>query len=409
MRTHTAGSTLWDRMLLLGSVLLGLGVPPAIHGCDPGRVGPCAGDGCPHVPGCETSVTCDPDHVCVEQVCEGVAWICGLGQQGTYVWLRSAAPCDDLNSCTINDLCLEGVCRGTQMSCKLSPGNTCLDQTTLRSFDTTGFCQDGRCIYGSSDIKCLNGCVLGKCLGELCTGVTCDSPPGPCYENTGTCDDLTGSCDYPTRPVGQSCTSSDPCITSATCDANQQCNGTALDCTRPHTSGGTCVGGVCQGFKCDSGYSDCNTSWDDGCETGTQSDITNCGGCNKTCGAVAHATPVCTAGTCVPKCTSPHADCDKTYSNGCEIPIGVANTCNRSGLASFSGTTPPCGTAHCGKHATDDYHQDFGTWYCTFCSHCYIFSNGGSWCLYKSPSKGNFSSDRCPSCCNTTSYPAVCK
>lgn len=393
---------------VLVSILLGLGLPLWIHGCE-GTVGPCAGGSCPTVPGCETSVTCDPDHVCVEQICEGVAWICGVSGTGDYLWQRSSAPCDDQNDCTEDDLCIEGKCQGTPLACKTPPQNTCVDSRTLQAWASSGFCQEGSCIYQSQNVPCAEGCSDGKCIGAPCTGVKCDNPPGPCHESPGVCDENTGKCSYPTKAEGDSCTPSDPCISGGTCDANQQCNGTALDCTRPHTSGGTCVQGSCQGFQCDSGYDNCDSDWDDGCETPVSDDVDNCGGCNKVCGSVAHATPSCSGGACVPKCTSPYKDCDKKYSNGCEIPVGVANKCNRSGLASFSGSTPPCGTAHCGKHATDDTHQDHGTWYCQFCSHCHIFSGGGSWCLYSGSYKGNFSSDRCASCCNPSTYPEVCK
>ena len=396
---------------MLGSVLVSLGLPLWFHGCDPGTVGPCAGEGCPHVPGCETSITCDPDHVCVEQICEGVAWICGVNPQGKYVWQRSAAPCDDQDPCTTSDLCVDKKCRGNPMSCKQPPDNACTDALTLRAWDSNGFCQDGSCIYSSSDIACPKGCQGGKCVGAPCTGVTCNSPQGPCFQSPGTCDELSGLCSYAPRAVGEPCTSPDPCVSGATCDANNQCNGQQIDCTRPHTSGGVCVAGSCQGFKCTSGYDNCNDSWNDGCETGIQSDTSNCGTCGNKCGPVANATPVCTAGKCVPKCTSPHADCDKSYANGCEVPVGVANQCSRGGLGQFSGSTPPCGTAHCGKHATDNTHQDFGSWYCQFCSHCYVFSDGGSWCLFKPPSQGKFSPDRCSSCCNPSdpTYPPACK
>lgn len=396
---------------MLGSIVLGLGLPLGIHGCAPGRVGACAGGNCPTVPGCETSVTCDPDHVCVEQVCEGVAWICGVDATGNYVWQRSSAPCDDNDPCTVGDLCLEGKCRGTLMECNEPPPNSCVDTATLRAWGSDGFCQEGSCVYTSSDISCAQGCSDGKCIGAPCTGVTCDKPPSACHQSPGTCDPATGQCSYPAQPSGSPCTSDDPCVTGATCDAAGQCTGTTIDCTRPHTSGGTCVQGTCQGFQCDSGYGNCNDTWDDGCETYLQNDLSNCGGCGKSCGAVAHATASCSSGKCVAKCTSPYKDCDGKYSNGCEIPVDVANKCNRSGLASFSGSTPPCGTAHCGKHATDDYHQDFGTWHCKFCSHCYKFSDGYAWCLFKPPSTGNFSPSRCPSCCNLSdpNYPPVCK
>jgi hypothetical protein len=47
------------------------------------------------------------------------------------------------------------------------------------------------------------------------------------------------------------------------------CGGVALDCERPHASGGVCQAGVCQGFECVAPWADCNGDWDDGCEVPT--------------------------------------------------------------------------------------------------------------------------------------------
>ena len=85
-----------------------------LPGCE-GQVGPCAGQDCPTVPGCEndSTVVCDQDNVCTERVCEGVGWICGVDEFGAYIWMRKKAPCDDKNACTTGDLCVAGQCVGT--------------------------------------------------------------------------------------------------------------------------------------------------------------------------------------------------------------------------------------------------------------------------------------------------------
>jgi hypothetical protein len=392
----------------MSRVVLAITCAVLAQGCE-GTVGPCAGAGCPHVPGCEgdNPVTCDPDHICTEQVCDGVAWICGFTAVGEYEWLRSRAPCDDGDTCTHHDLCIEGTCRGTALACDQPPPNDCIDSSTLRAWDAQGSCQDGRCVYPSHEIACPEGCQGGKCLGAPCTGVTCKNPP-ECFK-PGVCDENTGKCVYDPEPQGASCDPKDPCVQGATCDENQKCTGGVVDCSRPNTTGGTCVAGACQGFKCDSGYGNCNSTWDDGCEVDLQDSLKHCGKCGNACGKVKNGSATCVSGKCVAKCNSPYADCDKKFANGCEIPVGVADKCSRSGLASFTGNTPPCGTAHCGSHKTDDSHQDFGTWHCTFCSHCHLFPDGGSWCLYGTSSDGKYSPQRCSSCCNPTSYPSVCK
>ena len=62
------------------------------------------------------------------------------------------------------------------------------------------------------------------------------------------------------------------------------------------------------------------------------------------------------------------SDCDKKASNCCEILVGRSNTCNSSGLASFSGQTPPCDTPYCGGSSKSGG-KNFGSWYCLPCTH----------------------------------------
>lgn len=148
---------------------------------------------------------------------------------------------------------------------------------------------------------------------------------------------------------------------------------------------------------CPAGFADCNGDTGDGCETSITT-AQHCGGCKSTCGSVANGSAACVNGKCAVKCTAPYQDCDGKYDNGCEIPVGQANACDRSGLAAFSGSKPPCGTPYCGSAAASDAVTSFGSWHCSFCDHCYVFGNGGSYCLYSSGT-GNFSGERCATCC----------
>ncbi len=176
--------------------------------------------------------------------------------------------------------------------------------------------------------------------GGSCVGKVCGSPPGPCYENLGTCSDT--GCVYKPLLPGVTCDLGDKCIPSASCDGNGACKGQPLDCSQPNTTGGTCVAGACSGYKCNPGWGNCSGSWDDGCETDLTS-TTNCGKCGNKCGSVDNATVKCTSSKCALTCKAPYKDCDGIYNNGCEIPAGMANRCNKKGLALFSGGTPPCG------------------------------------------------------------------
>lgn len=147
---------------------------------------------------------------------------------------------------------------------------------------------------------------------------------------------------------------------------------------------------------CPTGYMDCNGDNVD-CETAITTPE-HCGGCKTACGVVANGVAACTNGKCTVKCTAPFQDCDGKYDNGCEIPVGRGNACDRDGLAAFSGDKPPCGTPYCGSATTSSAVANFGSWYCSFCEHCYMFGNGGSWCLF-SGDTGNFSGSRCSDCC----------
>ncbi len=433
-----------------------------LHGCE-GSVGPCSGSDCPTVPGCEgdSNVVCGPSQVCEDRVCEGVGWICGVDDSGNYAWLRSAAPCSDNNPCTVNDICSAGSCWGTAKECKKPPATTCTDGVTLKTFDSKGKCSGGICSYSSSTLKCPGKCSNGKCEGAPCVGIKCDNPPAECYKSPGTC--LAGKCTYVPQNKGTACGSKNKCSTSATCDGAGKCVvGQTMNCTRANTTGGTCVAGSCQGFQCTSGYGNCNNSWTDGCEvslastshcgkcnancgsiphatakcsggkciigscsssykdcdgkysTGCEALLTStshCGKCNNKCGSVAHGKPACSGGKCVVgSCSSPYKDCDRKFSNGCELPEGVANGCSKSGLTyAGSGTPSGCGTPWCGNKSGGTTVKKFSTWTCVFCTKCHYFPDGWSWCLSSGSNSGKFSSARCASCCNNSYKDKVCK
>jgi hypothetical protein len=122
-----------------------------------------------------------------------------------------------------------------------------------------------------------------------------------------------------------------------------------------------------------SGWDDCNTDWSDGCERDLTTN-TDCGGCGVACTAGANATANCDAnGDCQRSCQVPYENCDGDWSNGCEIPTGLANTCDQDGLASDG-----CGTAWCGTGGIVDFS---GNWTCVTCANCHEFSSTDcSWC-----------------------------
>jgi len=207
-----------------------------------------------------------------------------------------------------------------------------------------------------------------------CSG-GCQDPPGSCYETAGHC--VGGQCQYDVKTSGASCNDGDSCTDHDECDGHGVCSGVTKDCSRDRAHGGSCSGGVCSGWTCDSGWGNCNSTWDDGCETQVNT-TQHCGSCSNSCGSRAHATASCPSGTCQYSCQSPYENCNGNWSDGCEIPTGVANQCDSAGLNDQSG----CGTAWCGTDGSDPSHiHNFGTWHCTVCSNCHDFSGTNcSWC-----------------------------
>jgi Stigma-specific protein, Stig1 len=101
-----------------------------------------------------------------------------------------------------------------------------------------------------------------------------------------------------------------------------------------------CQSGKCKIVSCDSGHADCDGTFSTGCETDTTT-ASNCGTCGKTC-SVQNGTAGCSAGTCViAGCTSPFQNCDGQFSSGCNIDTSTdVQNCGGCGMS--------CGTVNNG-------------------------------------------------------------
>ncbi|MCB9531743.1 MAG: hypothetical protein H6700_08255 [Myxococcales bacterium] len=92
-------------------------------------------------------------------------------------------------------------------------------------------------------------------------------------------------------------------------------------------------GGVNLGVGCPTGTAECDNDFAARCETSTDHDPANCGGCGVVCTA-ANATPACVGGACtIGSCDPAFVDSNGDYADGCESPC-------------------PTGTAECDGDAT---------------------------------------------------------
>ncbi len=112
------------------------------------------------------------------------------------------------------------------------------------------------------------------------------------------------------------------------------CGGCGITCTAPNVQTYSCVSSSCRIQQCNPGRGDCNGNYMDGCETNTDTSVTNCGMCGNVC-TVANGTPTCTTGQCrVNTCNAGFRDCNMSATDGCETNItNDAANCNGCGLA----------------------------------------------------------------------------
>ena len=216
-------------------------------------------------------------------------------------------------------------------------------------------CKEGACVDGCSGMRacagalscCGTSCVdvrgdsfnCGAC-GNACAGgwtcckSTCVNPTDDLM-NCGGCGVVCSVANGAPACVGRACAIGgcnagwDDCNGSVRdgCETNTDtnpfnCGGCGHFCTIPRAQArcdkGQCAIDVCLGF-----FADCNGQVQDGCETNTRSDVKNCGDCNLVCGS-AHATPACVAGACaIAACDAGFADCNHWSGDGCEVPVAA--------------------------------------------------------------------------------------
>ena len=330
-------------------------------GCSDGA---CQGDPC-------AGVTCDtPPGPCYQAV-----GTCSSGQC-SYAPL-DGAPCNDGNPCTSGDTCAAGACKGAAIVCEEAPAPECTGAQKLRVFTSPGICGLDGCMYSYTDVACPDACVDGQCVVDLCAGVSCDAPPGPCHAAPGTCQD--GQCTYPTGALdGAACDDGQACTTNDTCQAGT-CSGAPTPCEDPppatcsddssllawnsvgtceagvcsYTSavvpcpggcaGGACVGDPCAGVVCTTPPSPCYSA-DGWCRDGLCSyAYAPLDGAPCDDGQPCTTNDACAAGACagapVPCDAPPAASCADDWTLW---TWGSVGSCGALGLCDYVSTEVPC-------------------------------------------------------------------
>ncbi len=243
---------------------------PCENGCEDGA---CKGDPCLH-------------KICFKppaRHCDG---------SDVIVW-DSIGGCEDgecvygFQAVTCASGCENGHCIGTDpcsvMTCNVQPASFCVNQDTLRAYDSSGTCADGACYYTHREITCANGCEGGQCKEQECAGVICDIPIASYCRGGGSLnhwDGLDGACEEGVCSYQSRSSACAPVCSDAKCE-DDPCIG--IFCKIPpanycvdettlleYDDTGACSDGYC-GYESDNTV--CDTACDEGdCVTGGDAD-----------------------------------------------------------------------------------------------------------------------------------------
>jgi len=183
------------------------------------------GNPCTEADTCTNSGTCvGTAKVCgtPPSQCHEPAGTCSIAD-GTcsYAFKSSTATCDDGDACTVNDRCDgAGGCAGERLSC---------NNPTSQCHEWSGTCSNNQCVYRlkAATATCNDGnnCTVGDVCGNngACAGslLSCNTPPGQCYEWSGTC--ASNQCVYRPKSSTSACDDGNACTEGEVCDGAGAC------------------------------------------------------------------------------------------------------------------------------------------------------------------------------------------
>jgi hypothetical protein len=286
--------------------------------------------------GCEANTSAQQSCGMCERACENDH---GLNECVEGVCTPSCAPgyadCDGqtANGCETS-LSQTSSCGGCDLACANAHGTaSCVEGACVPSCaagfdDCDGDPRNGCEANVASDPlhcgACGRSCRSGieVCMAGMCMLSPCASGRGECDGNTAmACEtDLSSSDDH--------------------------CGFCGNACTVANGSG-TCVSSSCAIESCTSGFGNCDGTAGNGCEVPLRTSSAHCGACGRSC-TNAHGTTACVNSNCAPTCGSGFGDCDTNRQNGCEQPLDNVNHCGACGrVCPANGGTPGCNAGVC--------------------------------------------------------------
>ena len=287
----------------------------AQHGC--GDAGLCEGDA-------GTCVACltAPDTCAAGSYCRAADHTCQTG-------------CKVDGDCPLGKICTQNQC---------ADGCTAMHGCPMPKDCCSGTCTDlnsdvANC--GACGKMCANGqgCCASACSDPMSDPMNCGGCGKLCPAiQNGSASCVMGGCGRGACNMGFAhCTgNANACETNIAIDVNN-CGACSKLCPAPANGVPGCTAGSCVIASCNMGFGDCDLMLGNGCEANLTTDLKNCGACANACPAIMNGAPGCVMGTCgIATCIMPFADCDKNAPNGCE-----SNT--QIDIANCGGCNKPCG------------------------------------------------------------------